>query len=1045
MRLLERNSAGEISLTQDFVFNVPRYAILSHTWGPDEVLFKELVDGTGKSKLGYHKIRFCADQAWHDGLQFCWVDTCCIDKTNFPELQEAITSMFRWYRDAAKCYVHLADVSIPPALGTPFRNSRWFTRGWTLQELIAPASVEFFSREGQRLGNRRSLEQDIHKITGVPVDALRGSPLSGFSVPERLAWMDKRETTREEDKAYSLQGILDVSMALIYGEGRDNAFKRLLNEASQREGHPTRVSHSIDAPIKQSLVEQLYFDKIDERLTHLMPAQGTTCRWFLAKPEYTCWHDMAQQPDHGGFLWIKGHPGTGKSTLMKLLFGEAKSQARDDSSQIILSFFFLARGTDEEKSTTGLYRSLLHQLFDKAPDLRDSLDWMTADGARVIQRSGWSEEPLKQTLTHAVRRLGSRQLMIFVDALDECRDSQDRDMICFFEELCDLAREMQLRLQICLSSRHYPHIEIKKGIEIILEDEDGHKDDIEQYIKSKLRLRKTKQAELLQSEVLEKSSRIFLWVVLVVDILNSEYPGKPIDKMRRRLEEIPLKLADLFEMILTRDGENPDQLQLCLQWILFATRPLKPQELYFAIQLGLDKECLSSWDPEDVELDQMKTFVRSSSKGLAEVTRNKASEVQFIHESVRDFLLGKYGGQWSRASSNFVGHSHEILRDCCLAQLSASINRAVDVPDPLPQASKAAQLRQAISLKFPFLEYSVLNVLRHTNSAQQHMMEQGAFLADFPLRRWVVLNNTLERYDVRRYTESVSLLYILAEKNLADLIRIHPQRESYFDVEVERPERYGPPIFAALATGSDEAVRAFLEVQANIQPPTSRLHDLYKEYSENKANRANPRRDFNFRRRGIPSHVVVHGGEVIFAFLLASGELDANSRDKDGRTPLSWAAEKGNEAIVKLLLQNGVDFNAKDTDGRTPLMWATLKGHEAIVKLLLENGVDVNAKDLFDQTPLIWAIRQGHEAIVKLLLENGVDVDAKDERGRTPLIWAIREGHEAIVKLLLENGVDVDAKDQGGWTPLIWATEKGNEAIVKLLVTAGKVNVDCEG
>ena len=109
-----------------------------------------------------------------------------------------------------------------------------------------------------------------------------------------------------------------------------------------------------------------------------------------------------------------------------------------------------------------------------------------------------------------------------------------------------------------------------------------------------------------------------------------------------------------------------------------------------------------------------------------------------------------------------------------LAQLNASISQDVDIPDPLPQASKAAQLRETISLKFPFLEYSVLNVLRHANGAQQNAMEQGDFLADFPLQRWIFLNNTLERYDIRRYTESVSLLYILAEKNLADLIRIHP-------------------------------------------------------------------------------------------------------------------------------------------------------------------------------------------------------------------------------------------------------------------------------
>jgi hypothetical protein len=139
---------------------------------------------------------------------------------------------------------------------------------------------------------------------------------------------------------------------------------------------------------------------------------------------------------------------------MKFLFEEAKSKAKGDPSQIMLSFFFLARGTVEEKSTTGLYRSLLHQLFEKAAELQDSLEWMTADGARGIQANGWKEEALKHTFRHAITKLGSRSLIIFVDALDECDDSQAKDMVFFFEELCDLAQEMQVRLSTCYPQTH---------------------------------------------------------------------------------------------------------------------------------------------------------------------------------------------------------------------------------------------------------------------------------------------------------------------------------------------------------------------------------------------------------------------------------------------------------------------------------------------------------------------------------------------------------------------------------------------------------------
>jgi hypothetical protein len=144
--------------------------------------------------------------------------------------------MFRWYQDAAQCYVYLSDVLRPRSDSadkssepweSAFRKSTWFTRGWTLQELIAPASVDFFSKEGELLGNKASLERSICEITGIPVNALRGSPLSDFSVAERMSWAERRETTRKEDQAYSLLGIFDVYMPLIYGEGKEHAFKRL--------------------------------------------------------------------------------------------------------------------------------------------------------------------------------------------------------------------------------------------------------------------------------------------------------------------------------------------------------------------------------------------------------------------------------------------------------------------------------------------------------------------------------------------------------------------------------------------------------------------------------------------------------------------------------------------------------------------------------------------------------------------------------------------------------------------------------------------------
>jgi hypothetical protein len=242
MRLLEIGGRGELVFTKDLKDDIPRYAILSHTWGRDteEVKFNDLVTGLGKDKQGYSKIQFCQEQAHNDAIQHFWVDTCCIDKSSSAELAEAIVSMYQWYRNAAKCYVFLSDVSTCKrdnegsrrSWEPSFRKSRWFTRGWTLQELLTPMSVEFFSREGVRLGDKKALEQMIHEITSIPIEALRGASLDQFPVPERMRWAELRQVTKEEDRAYCLLGIFKVFMHALYGEGK-NTFDRLNDEITR--------------------------------------------------------------------------------------------------------------------------------------------------------------------------------------------------------------------------------------------------------------------------------------------------------------------------------------------------------------------------------------------------------------------------------------------------------------------------------------------------------------------------------------------------------------------------------------------------------------------------------------------------------------------------------------------------------------------------------------------------------------------------------------------------------------------------------------------
>ncbi|KAG4431661.1 hypothetical protein IFR05_012864, partial [Cadophora sp. M221] len=274
MRLLQYNNDGDFSLIEFFECNIPtEYAILSHKWGAEEVTLADLKNGNGKKMTGYGKIQFCGEQAKRDGLQYFWVDTCCIDKSNSTELAEAINSMFRWYQDATKCYVYLPDVSRPrtdSADGSNedwvsiFRKSEWFRRGWTLQELIAPASVDFFCKEGELLGNKASLERHICEVTSIPAQALRGRPLSDFSVAERLSWAISRETFRQEDKAYSLLGIFDVNMPLIYSEGKDKAMQRLREEIEKASKGHKREDFSVTFSLSNAFDVEHFVAREDE-------------------------------------------------------------------------------------------------------------------------------------------------------------------------------------------------------------------------------------------------------------------------------------------------------------------------------------------------------------------------------------------------------------------------------------------------------------------------------------------------------------------------------------------------------------------------------------------------------------------------------------------------------------------------------------------------------------------------------------------------------------------------------------------------------------
>ncbi|KAH8884978.1 HET-domain-containing protein, partial [Thozetella sp. PMI_491] len=241
-------NTSTLALKQFHGDKTPFYAILSHTWTDEEISFQEFeqtansTDATVLAKAGYRKIVATCEQAKKDGHRYAWIDTCCIDKSSSAELTEAINSMFEWYRRSLVCYVYLDDFVPSPEntdtdawkdeLETHLRQCRWFTRGWCLQELIAPRNMRFFNRAWQEIGTKSALRQLLSDIAGVPSSGLgrySSKAIREFPIATRMSWIAHRRTTRVEDMSYSLLGILDVNMPMLYGEGK-KAFLRLQEE-----------------------------------------------------------------------------------------------------------------------------------------------------------------------------------------------------------------------------------------------------------------------------------------------------------------------------------------------------------------------------------------------------------------------------------------------------------------------------------------------------------------------------------------------------------------------------------------------------------------------------------------------------------------------------------------------------------------------------------------------------------------------------------------------------------------------------------------------
>ncbi|PGH13977.1 hypothetical protein AJ80_06117 [Polytolypa hystricis UAMH7299] len=289
-------------------------------------------------------------------------------------------------------------------------------------------------------------------------------------------------------------------------------------------------------PATSKYLKSLEFEQIEARHATIKNAHYETCKWLLGKSEYQDWRDINKLAKHRGLMWIKGKPGTGKSTLMKFAYASVKNTMKDATA---ISFFFNARGNILERSTEGMFRSLLLQLLEAHPELHSVFDTLALAARVKVDTQHWDIKVLKTLFYEVIKHLRQKNVTCFIDALDECAEDQTRGMLRSFEHLMEFTTSSGIKFHVLFSSRHYPHISIEKGIELILEGQEGHEQDIAKYLHRELRLGKDELAKEINEEITKRASGIFLWVVLAVGILNKEFDRGRMHGLRKRLNEIP--------------------------------------------------------------------------------------------------------------------------------------------------------------------------------------------------------------------------------------------------------------------------------------------------------------------------------------------------------------------------------------------------------------------------------------------------------------------------------------------------------------------------
>lgn len=800
-----------------------------------------------------------------------------------------------------------------------------------------------------------------------------------------------------------------------------------------------------------------------DRRDNIEPCHPNTCQWILNLEEYQSWMSQSR-----GLLWIKGKPGTGKSTLMRSLH-ERRERLQDQSEIIWLDFFFTARGEELQRTPLGMLRSLLNQIFEFDSTVRPKVCEIYKARSRRFgsdeHKWEWPQRVLEELLAEVILSSASRkQVTVFVDALDESGAESAQQMAAYFHQLVNNAEKLDVSVRVCISCRHYPIIEITGTEEIYVEDHNH--DDISRYIRDLLtgidigNSTNDHLLETLVEQMIHQANNLFQWARLVIPLVRRQaHEGESLENIRRWLRQVPKGLENLYKYVLEHviEDRNRAQSYLFFQWLCLAQRPLTVTEMRYAIvakDAGM-KAPVKSWKQFNgfIENDErMKQKIKALSGGLAEVvTGNDDAIVQAVHQSAQDFLRSRglellchnVNGDQLLLNDEIVLHQCQVnLYRSCLGYLATihlsrkwaqCLAEGPNIPPHLDAVRKMDHdTRDRFKNDFPLIEYAIINLFTHarkcvetrTSSGADALKEDYDILKQFFVR-WVRIYTrllTLPRaVDYPCY--DTTLLHVAAAANLTVVIELVLQDGQ----NTEMTDEAGcTALHSAAQQGHIAAAKLLLE------------------------NGAEPDAQSKSRRTPLTDAAACGNLKLVELILAHGASIDTARADTN---PLHEAAQKGQTDVVGILLEAGADINAESGEFGVALQVAAAANKDSeIVQVLIDAGADVNAQGGKYGNALQAAAVSGQSPeMVQMLLDAGADVNAKGGKygyalqaaaaggdGHTPFYVAtIRSERIKIVRMLLDAGANVNAQGGEYQDAVTAAAKAGSAKLVQILIDAG--------